>query len=127
MENDIEYTIEEVYDILESIVSIVEPGLFNKLNGGIILLEDTKYHEKANKKDLLVLGEYARFGTRRQINIYYGSIRLSYAHLKRFELRNKLEELIYHELRHHTESLAGINDLELEDEAFLENYKGRNC
>lgn len=117
------YDIDEIEEILEEVIDEISPELFEGLNGGIILKEEIKYHKESVNNDLVVLGEYTRFGVLKQIFIYYGSINNQYPDLERQQLKEKLTELINHELRHHVEYRAGVNDLVREDDYFIKKHK----
>lgn len=116
-------TIEEVQIILDEIAEDLPPEIFKDLNGGIILLDKVKIHDKSIDDDLYVMGEY-RYEriSGRYIVIYYGSIEKLYGNLSRKKLKKKLSEIVKHEFIHHLESLAGEKTLELEDEDMLQNY-----
>lgn len=117
------YDIETVHEILNDIVDSIDPVLFEGLNGGVILHEEIKYHEESIDNDLIVLGNYIRSGTIKRINIYYGSIKQKYPYYTESQLKERLEKLVYHELRHHIEGIAKVNDLDIEDQIFIENHK----
>lgn len=120
-----DYTIDDVHEILNEIYINIPKDLLEDLNGGIILLDEIMYHEESRNGDLLVLGNYSRFGVRKQINIFYQSLKKAYPILEQDELREKLEDLLMHELRHHTEYKARIMDLIVEDEKDIDNYLNR--
>ena len=123
MEKKIDYTIDIVHNILDDLCAKIPSQLLADLNGGIILHDEIKYHEKAVQDNILVLGSYHRFGVRRQINIYYKSIKRAYPLMTRLALEEKLEELLLHELRHHIEYKARVKDLIDEDKKLLEMLK----
>ena len=58
----------------------------------------------------------------RYIILYYGSLMRSYGHLSDEKLMKKVKEVLYHELIHHLESMAGDRSLERSDAEFLDNY-----
>lgn len=113
--------IDEVMEILEELLDEIPDQYLNNLNGGVILEEEVNYHPEGN--DLIVLGSYKIDNLGRQIVIYYGSFMKLYFYLDRESLKERLRETLRHELRHHLEFLAGNNDLVIEDENFIENYK----
>ena len=120
-------TIEEVQEMLERAAEKIPKELFEKLNGGIILLPDTKLHEQAVAGDLYILGEYHRSrALGRYIAIYYGSFQRASGHLSKQQLEKKLESTLKHEFTHHIESLAGERDLEVEDERNINKYLRRH-
>ena len=119
--------IDEVEEILDEICESIPAYAFDHLNGGIILVEDKKYHEEARNDDLLVMGEYQRSVLGKMIKIYYGSFMEMYRFSSRERLKEKLEEVLLHEFTHHLEFLANEWGLVIEDKKFLEEYrKGTN-
>ena len=115
--------IDEVEEILDEICESIPAYAFDHLNGGIILVEDKKYHEEARNDDLLVMGEYQRSVLGNMIKIYYGSFMEMYRFSSSDRLREKLEEVLLHEFTHHLEFLANEWGLVIEDKKFLEEYR----
>lgn len=121
-------TIDEMQALLDEIVSEFPEEFFKELNGGIILLPDTVQDELSAPEDpLYIMGEYhSGGGLGRYIAIYYGSFAAVFEGLEGGDLleevREELAVTIRHEFRHHLESLAGADDLEREDAAWLEAY-----
>lgn len=115
--------IDEVGEILDDICESIPDYAFDHLNGGIILVEDKKYHEEARNDDLLVMGEYQRSVLGNMIKIYYGSFMEMYRFSSSDRLREKLEEVLLHEFTHHLEFLANEWGLVIEDKKFLEEYR----
>lgn len=125
-ENEDDYylnRIDEVEEILDEICESIPAYAFDHLNGGIILVEDKKYHEEARNDDLLVMGEYQRSVLGNMIKIYYGSFMEMYRFSSSDRLREKLEEVLLHEFTHHLEFLANEWGLVIEDKKFLEEYR----
>lgn len=125
-ENEDDYylnRIDEVEEILDEICESIPAYAFDHLNGGIILVEDKKYHEEARNDDLLVMGEYQRSVLGNMIKIYYGSFMEMYRFSSNDRLREKLEEVLLHEFTHHLEFLANEWGLVIEDKKFLEEYR----
>lgn len=120
-----DYSIDDAHEILERIYEEIPKELFKDLNGGIILLDEILYHDKSVNNSLLVLANYARFGVRKQINIYFKSIKRVYPYLEYEKLYEILYEILTHELRHHTEYKARVRDLEIEDEIKINDYLDR--
>lgn len=120
------FTIEEVQELLDEAALALPEGIFDGLTGGVILSEDTILHPEDRHGNLYILGQYQKdpFGSR--IMIYYGSLMKIYGQASRGELYTRIEELLHHELRHHLEGRAGVDDLVREDEAFLEDYRRRD-
>ena len=113
-------TFEESREALSQIADNLPPDIFKELNGGIILLPDTL----SDDEDFLILGQYHEDpqGLGRYITIYYGSMIDVYGHLSSQAFRKELEAVLYHELVHHLESLAGDHSLEIEDALEIERY-----
>lgn len=113
-------------DMLDGIAEELPQDFYIGLNGGIVLLPDTKYHPKAKNSDLYILGEYVRDrGLGRYIAIYYGSVCAVYGSLPKDKLWERLQELLVHEFTHHIESLSGERGLEVKDEVQLGEYEAR--
>ena len=117
--------IDEVEEILEEICESIPSYAYEHLNGGIILTEESKYHEEAYAEDLVIIGEYQRSMLGNMIKIYYGSFMDMYRFSSRETLREKLEEVLLHEFTHHLEFLANEWGLVIEDKKFLEEYRKR--
>jgi len=117
------FTIDEVNDMLSIITDEVPPVFFNDLNGGIILIDACKPHPQS-EGNLYILGEYVRrHDMGRSINIYYGSFMRIFGHLNQEALMKELRHTLFHEFRHHMESLAGERGLEDWDQQELARYK----
>jgi len=116
-------SLQEMEIMLKEIAAEFPDRLFEELNGGILLLPDTKMNPAGIDNDLFILGEYHRGGNMgRYISIYYGSFMKVYGRLGREALLEKLVHTLKHEFTHHLESLAGERDLEIEDARYLKNY-----
>lgn len=119
-------TIEEMEEMLDEIAAGLPDDFFRELNGGIILLPESKLHENSVGNDLYILGEYRREQSLgKYIAIFYGSFMRVYGHLSAAQLKEKLESTVKHEFRHHLESLAGEYDLEIEDARQIAAYENR--
>ncbi|MGO1468747.1 MAG: metallopeptidase family protein [Tissierella sp.] len=116
-------SINEIQDILEEISKEIPEEFFKKLNEGIVLLPQIKVHPESEADDLIVLGEYSRSVTGRNIKIYYGSFKKIYNGLSKDQIYEKLKDTLLHEFTHHLESLAGERGLEIKDEIKLRRYK----
>ena len=114
---------EEIGKILDQLAQELPPVFFDELNLGIVLIERTKYHAEARKKDLLILGEYEKSRLGRQIKIYYGSFKSLYSRLDLKELEEVLRDTLRHEFTHHIQDLAGDRTLEKEDEIKLARWR----
>lgn len=115
-------TFDECGAMLDEIADSMPYELYRNLNGGISLLPQSKVHPKALNNDLFILGEYIRNSLGNAIVFYYGSINRVYGTLDKGEYRNKLVEILHHEVRHHNEYLAGCDDLGIYDKNQIDDY-----
>lgn len=115
-------TFDECGAMLDEIADSMPYELYRNLNGGISLLPQSKVHPKALNNDLFILGEYIRNSLGNAIVFYYGSINRVYGTLDKEEYRNKLVEILLHEVRHHNEYLAGCDDLGIYDKNQIDDY-----
>ncbi len=119
-------TIDEMESILDEISAELPQDFYKDLNGGILLLPDTRMHEKSIGNDLYVMGEYHRDGAMgRYIAIYYGSFSKVYGYLPKEQLEEQLRKTLKHEFRHHLESMAGDKSLEIKDAQDIGQYLHR--
>lgn len=115
-------TFDECGAMLDEIADSMPYELYRNLNGGISLLPQSKVHPKALNNDLFILGEYIRNSLGNAIVFYYGSINRVYGTLDKEKYRNKLVEILHHEVRHHNEYLAGCDDLGIYDKNQIDDY-----
>ena len=119
-------TIEEMEEMLDEVAAELPARFYEELNGGILLLPETRLSPEALDDDLYTLGEYHySYSMGRYITIYYGSFDALYGHLAPQEIKDRLRSTLRHEFTHHLESLAGEKDLEIEDERQLARYRYR--
>ena len=117
---------EETGLILDEIADEMPDDFYRELNGGIILLPETKTHPGNNS--IFIMGEYHNDrkgygGLGRYIAIYYGSFTRLYGHLDRESFKSELRRTLIHEFTHHVESLAGDRSLEIKDAAGMQKYQ----
>lgn len=117
-------TFDQTQDVLNEAADKIPDQVFKGLNGGIVLVPDQKLHPKNIGNDLYILGEYHYdpMGFGRYVTIYYGSFCRTCAGMSEEEQAKKLAEVLYHELAHHLESLAGDNSLEIRDARDIAKY-----
>ncbi len=116
-------SIDEMEIMLDEVALEIPSELYEKLNGGVLLLPDTKVHPQSVGSDLYILGEYHRDNTLgRYIAIYYGSFCRVYGFLTNENMKMELMKTLKHEFRHHIESLAGDKSLERIDEDNIVGY-----
>jgi len=117
------YTIDDVEKMLDQIADEIPDDFFKDLNGGVILLEESKTHPQS-AGDLFIMGEYVhRQDMGRYICIYYGSFMRVYGGAPEHVLYAQLRTTLLHEFTHHLESLAGERGLEIRDEIKLNEYR----
>lgn len=118
-------TFDECAEMLDEIADSMPFELYRELNGGMSLLPQIKVHPKALNNDLFILGEYKRNSLGRYIVFYYGSLNRVYGHLPKEEYYKRLKKVLSHEVRHHNEYLAGVDDLVLYDKDQINSYLKR--
>lgn len=114
---------EEMGEALDEIAAEIPERLFQGLNGGVIFSEETKYHPESENGDLLIMGQYIQSVVGKTIVLYYGSFMERFGFLPIEEVKKELRKTFFHEMTHHLETLAGENDLVLEDIEFMEKYR----
>lgn len=116
-------TIDEMQIVLDKLAEELPQEFYNELNGGILLLPETKMSAYAKADDLYTLGEYRVNGVMgRYICIYYGSFERVFRGMGVESLTVQLRKTLRHEFRHHLESLSGEKGLELEDDEYIRKY-----
>ena len=126
-------TIDQAAELLDILAERFPEALFEDLNGGINLLEDTVPDPEFPEGEMYILGEYCDDMLGRYINLYYGS----FAALAVQESWNEQmweEELritLSHELTHHMENRSGLHALDDRDAEELtlwrKAYKSENA
>ncbi len=114
--------IDEVNRILNDLYEEIPEPLFQRLNGGVLLLEEEKRRSEENG-DLYTMGEYCHDGMGRYIKIYYGSFAALLSRKPRKIWEEELRKTLRHELTHHVEGLAGERTLEEKDQQQLEAFR----
>jgi len=115
-------SVDQCYDILDRLVEELPEGLFDGLNGGVLLLEDTVADPEAGD-DVYIMGEYCWDEMGRYINIYHGSFEALLFDEPESVWEEELRITLRHELTHHVEGLAGERSLEHKDSAQLESLR----
>lgn len=117
-------TPDEMLLMLDELADEIPEKLFEKLNMGVMLLNETHTDPiSVPEHPLFILGRYIRDWTGRRIEIYYGSIMRVYGYLEAEAMKDVLRGVLRHELRHHLENLGGERDLEWEDLFRLIEYR----
>lgn len=110
-------TFDQVGETLDGIAERFPQALFEGLNGGVNLLEDTVPDPEFPEGEMYILGEYCDDCLGRYINLYYGS----FAALAEREdwdeqvWREELRITLSHELTHHMEARGGLHALDDRD------------
>lgn len=111
----------------DEIVDDLPQEFFRKLNGGVLLIEESKQHVQSRPEaPLYIMGEYQVSSVGRSIVIYYGSFAQTYPNMPQDMLKDELRRTIFHEFRHHLEGISGRHELEIEDARRLEEYRKKH-
>jgi len=115
--------IDSFSEILDELACELPDVFYEKLNGGVTVIDRVKQHPKAIDGGLYILGEYITSRDMgRYIAIYYGSFEKLFGKCGVEKLREELRKTLRHEFRHHLEALGGEKTLEYEDEEKLNRY-----
>lgn len=125
-----EYTFDQVADLLDEMAEAFPPVFFDELNGGILLQEEAKPDPMFPDEGIYFMGEYIQDGCLGcYINLYYGSF-LASARNEGWTQETWQDELyttLAHELTHHVEHRANAHGLDDKDEEqllrLLEEYR----
>ena len=118
-------TFEQVGEVLDELAETFPAALFEELNGGVNLLEDTVADPEFPEGEMYLLGEYCEDCLGLYINLYYGSF-AALAEQEQWTQETWLEELrttLAHELTHHMERRSGLHGLDDRDAAQLEQWR----
>ena len=114
---------DQAAEALDKMAEEFPEPLFDGLSGGVNLLPDVQTDPEL--PDVYILGEYCDDLLGRYVNLYYGS----FAALAEREdwtqaqWNDELRTTLAHELTHHMEGRAGVEDLDRRDAAELEEYR----
>ena len=118
-------TFDQVGETLDEMAEHFPQALFDGLNGGVNLLEDTVPDLEFPEGEMYILGEYCDDLLGRYINLYYGS----FAALAEREdwdeqvWREELRITLSHELTHHMEARGGLHALDDRDAEELADWR----
>ena len=118
-------TFDQVGEILDDLADAFLQGLFDGLNGGVNLLEDTVPDPDFPEGEMYILGEYCDDLLGKYINLYYGSF-AALAKSEGWDADTWVDELritLAHELTHHLEALGGLHGLDDRDAEELERWR----
>lgn len=108
--------------LVDRMVDQIPPALFKGLNGGIVVSPEARPDRRA-PPGVYVLGEYVEdpyLGS--LIFLYYGSFRALLAGEPAEVWEEEVWTTLLHELRHHVEARAGLEDLDREDAEELARF-----
>lgn len=102
----------------------IPEALLQGLNGGILISEEVR-QDDPDLPDVYIMGEYIDdpYGLGNYIVLYYGSFRKVLRDEPPEVWEDELWETMLHELRHHVELRAGVDDLDMEDLRQLEEFR----
>ena len=119
----------QVGTLLDEMAEEFPQVLFEELNGGVNLLEDTVEDPAFPPGEMYILGEYCDDLLGHYINLYYGSF-AALAERENWDAevwRQELWTTLSHELTHHMEYRSGLHALEDRDAQelaqWLEQYR----
>lgn len=118
-------TFDRVGQALDALAEGFPAALFEELNGGVNLLEDTVPDGAFPAGEMFIMGEYCDDLLGRYINLYYGSF-AALAAREDWTEEDWLTELratLSHELTHHMEARGGLHSLDDRDAAELEAFR----
>ena len=118
-------TFEQAADALDELAEGFPAVLFEELNGGVNLLEDTVGDPEFPEGEMYILGEYCEDCLGRYINLYYGSF-AALAEQEAWDEATWREELritLSHELTHHMENRSGLHGLDDRDAGELAAWR----
>jgi len=118
-------TFDQVGEYLDAIAEQFPEALFEELNGGVNLLEDTVEDPEFPQGEMYILGEYCDDCLGLYINLYYGSF-AALAEREEWDHATWEEELritLAHELTHHMETRGGLHALDDRDAEELELWR----
>ena len=118
-------TFEQTADVLDELAEQFPAVLFEELNGGVNVLEDTVPDPEFPEGEMYILGEYCEDCLGLYINLYYGSF-AALAEREVWDEETWWEELritLAHELTHHMERRSGLHALDDRDAAELAEWR----
>ena len=118
-------TFDQGGEYLDAIAEQFPEALFEELNGGVNLLEDTVEDPEFPQGEMYILGEYCDDCLGLYINLYYGSF-AALAEREEWDRATWEEELritLAHELTHHMETRGGLHALDDRDAEELELWR----
>ena len=118
-------TFDQVGEILDDLADAFPQVLFDGLNGGVNLLEDTVPDPDFPEGEMYILGEYCDDLLGKYINLYYGSF-AALAEKEEWDQatwESELRTTLSHELTHHMEQRGGLHALDDRDAEELARWR----
>lgn len=116
---------DRVGELLDELAEQFPSALFEELNGGVNLLEDTVEDPAFPAGEMYIMGEYCDDCLGLYINLYYGSF-AALAEQEEWDEKTWLAELrttLAHELTHHMENRSGLHALDDRDAEELARWR----
>lgn len=101
---------ESFRNLAHEMVELLPPELFRGLSGGVRVMPGA-----VTEDDAFLMGEYVEDDLGRSILIHYGSFVEVLEGEPLETWKDELYKTLVHELRHHVEALAGVDDLSFEE------------
>ena len=120
-------TFDQVGEILDDLADAFPQVLFDGLNGGVNMLEDTVPDPDFPEGEMYILGEYCDDLLGKYINLYYGSF-AALAKSEDWDADDWVDELqttLAHELTHHLEARGGLHALDDRDAEELAAWRAK--
>mgnify|MGYP000359017397 CR=1 FL=1 len=116
---------ETMGDWLEEIAQEFPDVFFEELDGGIQLEEEARPDPDFPPGEMYIMGEYCNDMLGRYIVLYYGSFAAlaQQENWRQEDWEDELYGTLAHEFTRHMEGRSGELGLEIQDEAFLEQYR----
>ena len=111
---------EQVGDLLDKLAESFPKALFDGLNGGVNLQEETVPDMEFPGGRIYVLGEYCSDLLGRYILLYYGSFAALLSKEDEAGWKAEIFATVAHEFTHHLEETAGLHTLDDKDFEFLQ-------
>ncbi|MEW6425098.1 MAG: metallopeptidase family protein [Bacillota bacterium] len=115
--------IDRFLKLADKMVEKIPAEFLRGLNGGIVVVEEARPDREID--GVYILGEYVEdpSGLGCFIVIYHGSFAALFKGEPGHVWEQELRATIFHEIQHHLEALAGVDDLGKEDARILQEFK----
>ena len=110
---------DQVGELLDELAEPFPEALFEGLNGGVNLREETMLDPAFPDREMFVMGDYCDNLLGRYINLYYGSFAALLEEEDEEVWKDEIFTTVAHEFTHHLEEDAGLHNLDDKDLEFL--------